>query len=214
MKKLITSTLFLFCASLIIAQTATDDYYQKPNTNFLSKDKVSGSISMGTGFSFFNSSKNGAFTTFIAPKIGYQLTKKFKLNVGLMHYTMTGNAFMPLNQNEALLNNSNKSISGNLLFVEGQYQLNKKLMMSGSVMYNATPSINKNNNFKAVAIGMDYKLTEHTSIGIRASISQGNNSPYYNNRMGGTNVGAYPMMQDMFGTGFGQDFHSPGAMIR
>ena len=216
MKKLITSSLFLFCASIIVAQTSTDDYYQAPKSNFLSKDKVSASISMGTGMSFFGSTKNSAITTFIAPKIGYQLTKKFRLNIGLMHYTMTGNSFMPMNQNEALFNNSNRSISGNLLFVEGQYQLTNKLMMSGAVMYNANANLNKNNNYKAVSIGMDYKLSEHASIGIRANISQGNNSPYYNNRMGTNNFGSqnYPMTQDMFGGGFGQDFHGTNGFIR
>jgi hypothetical protein len=213
MKKLITSTLFLICASIAVAQTTTDDYYQAPKSNFLSKDKVSGSVSMGAGVSFLNSTKNTAFTTFIAPKIGYQLTNKFKLNVGLMHYTVTGNTFMPMNQNEAFLNSGNKTVSGNLIFAEGQYQLNKKVILSAAVMTDVNSFSNKQNNYKAISLGMDYKVTEHSTIGFRANVSQGN-SPYSNNRIGGSSFGTYPMMQDMFGTGFGQDFHSSGAMIR
>lgn len=200
MKKLISPVLFLFYASTIVAQTSTDDYYHPAKPNFLSKDKVSASISMGAGMSFLNSPKNAAFTTFVAPKVGYQVTDKFKLNLGLMHYTITGNTFMPMNQNEAFINNSNRSVSGNLLFVEGQYQLNKRLVMSGSVMYDA----NKQNNYKAAAFGMDYKLTEHSTIGFRASVSQGSTDYFLNPRT--NKFDYYPNaspMQNMM-SGFGE----------
>src|SRR3989344_4740266 len=146
MKKLITFTLFLFGAGLIQAQSTTDDYFTPSKPKLLSADRVSASISAGAGVSFLGSSKNTAFTTFIAPKIGYQISNRFKLNVGLMHYSITGNTFMPartnefvhsgrpINQNEALFNPNNKTRNGNLLFVEGQYQLNKRVAVSGAVM--------------------------------------------------------------------------------
>lgn len=199
MKKLISPVLFLFCATTIVAQTATEDYYHPKKSNFLSKDKISGSISMGAGMSFLNSPKNAAFTTFVAPKIGYQVTNKFKLNLGLMHYTITGNTFMPMNQNEAFINNSNRSVSGNLLFVEGQYQLNKRLIMSGAVMYDA----NKQNNYKAAAFGMDYKLTEHSTIGFRASVSQGSTDYFLNPRSNTFDYSPHgaPLQNAMFGFG-------------
>jgi hypothetical protein len=186
MKKLITPILFLFCVSATVAQTATtDDYYNSSNGSsklkLLSPDRVSASMSAGAGVSFLNSSKSTAYTTFIAPKIGYQLTPKFKLNIGLMHYTMTGNTFMMMNRNEALYNPNNAAVSGNLLFVEGQYQLSKRLIMSGAVMYDANGfNANKQDNYKAASLGLDYKVSEHSSIGFRATISQGNGN-YYSN---------------------------------
>src|SRR3989344_4404329 len=192
MKKLITFTLFLFGAGLIQAQSTTDEYYDPSKPKLLSTDRVSASISAGAGVSFLGSSKNTAFTTFIAPKIGYQLTEKFKLNVGLMHYSITGNTFMPINQNEALFNSTNKSRAGNLLFVEGQYQLNKRVAVSGAVMYDANNFANKQNNFKAISVGMDYKVSKHSTLSFRTVVSQGN-SPYLNGGFGGqTN----PMMFD------------------
>lgn len=195
MKKLITSTLFLICSFIAVAQTTTDDYYQTPKSNFLSKDKVSASINIGAGIGFLNASKNTAFTSFVAPEIGYQLTNRFKLNVGLMHYTISGNTFMVMNQQEAILNNKNRSISGNLLFVEGQYQLNKKLIMSGAVRYDAN-GINKNNNdnYKAASIGLEYKITEHSSIKFETSISKGQGN-YYSNPFPSSGFNS-------FGTGF------------
>ena len=206
MKKLITPVLFLFFASVIVAQTTADDYYSGSKPKLSAKDRVSTSISMGAGFSFLNSTHSTAYTTFVASKIGYQLTPKFKLNLGLMHYTATGNLFMPLNQNEAIVNTSNRTVSGNLFFVEGQYQLNKQLIMSGAVMVDANGLNNsKLNNYKAASLGLEYKVTEHSSIGLKASLSQGNsNGDYLFNPR--TNQFDYrphetPMQDIMFGFG-------------
>lgn len=201
MKKLITFTLFLVSASFLGAQNTTEDYFTPSKPKLLSADRVSASISAGAGVSFLGSSKNTAFTTFIAPKIGYQLSNRFKLNVGLMHYSITGNTFMPINQNEALFNSNNKSRTGNLLFVEGQYQLNKRVAVSGAVMYDANNFANRQNNFKAISVGMDYKVSKRSTLSFRTIVSQGD-SPYLNGGFGGqTN----PMMFDTFG-GIGNEF--------
>lgn len=201
MKKLITFTLFLVSASFLGAQNTTEDYFTPSKPKLLSADRVSASISAGAGVSFLSSSKSTAFTTFIAPKIGYQLSERFKLNVGLMHYSITGNTFMPMNQNEALFNPNNKTRNGNLLFVEGQYQLNKRVAISGAVMYDANNFTNRQNNFKAISLGMDYKVSKHSTLSFRTVVSQGS-SPYLNSGFGGqTN----PMMFDSFG-GIGNEF--------
>lgn len=203
MKKLITFALILVSASQLGAQTNTDDYFTASKPKLLSKDRVSASISAGAGVSFLNNSKSTAFTTFIAPKIGYQISERFKLNVGLMYYSITGNTFIPLNQNEALVNSNNKARTGNLLFVEGQYQLNKRVAVSGAVMYDANNFSNKQNNFKAISVGMNYKVSKRSTLSFRTEISQGE-SPYYNTRIGTHNFGSTTApMGTMFGE-FGQ----------
>ncbi|CAN5399655.1 hypothetical protein BH10BAC1_BH10BAC1_01330 [soil metagenome] len=204
MRKLITFSLLVFSSSFIKAQTNEDDYFSNSKPKLFSKDKVSASVSAGAGVSFLGNSKTTAFTSFIAPKIGYQLTNKFKLNVGLMHYTMTGNTFMPLNQNEGLFNSSNKARTGNLIFVEGQYQLNKRVALIGAVMYDANNLMNKQSNYKAVSVGMDYKVSKNSSIQFQATISQGQNS-YYNTHTGMYGFDNNAPMGQMFG-GIGQDF--------
>jgi len=178
MKKLIAFICILFFASSVISQTVNDEYYSPAKKKLFSKDRVITSLSMGTSMSFLNSSQTTGIATFIAPKIGYQLTDKFQLNVGLMHYTLTGNTFMPLNNNEALYNSGNKNVSGNLIFAEGQYQLNKKWMMTGAVMMDANSLNNKQNNYKAISLGLNYKVTEHSYIGISGTLSQGNSENY------------------------------------
>ncbi len=183
MKKLITSILFLYYISVLAAQTNTDDYYYaKPKV--LPADKISVSINAGAGFSFLNSSKNSIYTSYFAPKIGYQITPKFKLDVGLIHYTASGNTFMPLNPNESILNTSSKPISGNLISAGGSYQLNPRLVMSGAVIMDANNFNTKQNNFKAASFGLDYKVSEHSSIGFKAIISQRSGDYHINSRTG------------------------------
>jgi hypothetical protein len=190
MKKLITLALFLFCSLVSIAQTSTDDYYNpKPKT--VLADKISTSITAGTGFSFLNANKSAVYTTFFAPKIGYQISPKFKLNVGLMHYTASGNTFMQLNRNEYILNTSNTPIAGNLIFVEGNYKLNPRLTMSGAVMTNANNLNTTQNNYKAASVALDYKVSEHSSIGVRVTISQG--AAGYNMNPGTGNLNNTPI---------------------
>lgn len=167
----------------MVAQTSVDDDYVA-NPKSISQNRVSASISMGTGLSFLNSTKSTMYSTFVAPKINYQISPKFKLNIGVVHYAASGNNFMPLNSKESVLNSGNRSISGNLIFVGGDYQLNSRLIMSGSVMVDANDVRTKQNNFKAATLGFDYKISERSSIGFKASVSQGNNNYFINPRTG------------------------------
>lgn len=181
MKKLITPFLVLLFMSSIVAQTTTNDYYgSNIKPKLLSKDRVSVSLTAGTSVRFMSNSSSAGFTTFIAPKVNYQLTDKFRLNFGLIHYSTSPNTAILLNRNEGILNQSNKNISGNLVFVGGEYLLNKNVLISGAMMMDANSFSNKQNNFKAASLAIDYKVSEHTTIGIRASIEKGNQDYFYN----------------------------------
>jgi len=59
---------------------------------------------------------------------------------------------------------------------------------------NSLNSNNPNNNFKAASFGLDYKVSEHSSIGFRATVSEGQRN-YYNNAspVGGFNPMFSPM---------------------
>ncbi len=180
MKKFITFLCCLFSALVVVSQSAPDDYYSPAKRKLFSKDRVVTSLSMGTNVSFLNSKSSG-ITTFIAPKIGYQVTDKFQLNIGLMHYTLTGNTFIPINNHEALYNGSYRNVSGNFIFAEGQYQLNKRLNISGAVMADINGENNQCGRYKEVSLGLNYKVTEHSYIGISGTLSQGNTQNYFFN---------------------------------
>jgi hypothetical protein len=185
MKKIIVSSLFVASGFLANAQIANDDYYPSLKPKLLSADRVSASLMAGTSVSFSN--KYNSVSTFIAPKISYQLTDKFHLIAGLIHYTSYPNSLL---QNGNEKNNcGQKNYSSNLVFAGGEYQLSTKLTVSGAVLTNASSISNKQTNYKAASIGLDYKVSKHSSIGIQAGISQGSpdyifnpakNSYYYN----------------------------------
>lgn len=182
MKKLIILPVFFAFFTTTFAQTDVADYYSTPSkSKILAKDRISASMSMGAGVSFLNTSKNTSFITYVAPQIGYQLTPKFKLNLGLMHYSITGNTSMILNQSEALINTGTKAVSGNLLSLGGEYNLNKRLILSGAVMMDANGfNASKKDNHKAASLGIEYKTSENSSIKFETTISDGKGN-YYNN---------------------------------
>lgn len=182
MKKLITLFSLFIIASTAFAQTDSVDYYLPSKPDSSAKSKISASLSMGTGFSVYNRPiRNTSYSTFIVPKIGYQFTPKFNLNFGVVHYTVSGNGIMALNQQEAFFNPNKNTVSGNLLFAEGEYQLNKRLILSGAMMFDADRfNINKRNDYKAGSFSVEYKITEHSSIQFQTSVSSGKGN-YYSN---------------------------------
>lgn len=197
MRKLITSAFILLFSGVVSAQDS--DYVRPQQPKLLSTDRVSATITAGAGVSFLNSS-TPAYGTFVAPKINYQLSPKFQLQLGFMHYELSGAAFYPLNSSEALINRSNKAVSGNLMMVGGNYQLNKKVGINGSVMLDVTGN-NSNNAFKAASLGLDYKVSEHSTISVQTILSGGNGN-YYNNPF----MNPAGSSGNMFGTGFNSGF--------
>ena len=205
MKKLLLPAFLLAAVTAGFAQTATDDYYgAAPKQKLLSKDRVSASIMAGTGLSFMSGSKTTAFTTFIAPKVNYQLSNKFRLNVGFMHYTATGNTAFFMSPNEGFINRGNRSMSGNLVMIGGDYLLNKRVTITGAVMTDVNSLSNKNNNYKAATIGMDYKVSEHSTIGFRATVSQGSSDYFYSPQRGNYQYNPFNGTANNFFSGFGE----------
>lgn len=180
MKKHLSFLLFALLGVSSVAQT-TGDYFSPAKPKLSVADRVSASVEAGTGLSFVNSKMAGV-TTFLAPKINYQLSSRLRLNIGLVHYTCTPNTAFFMNRNEAVFNPGNGNVSGNLIMAGGDYALTKKMTLSGAVMtdVNSLNSTRPNTNFKAASIGLDYKVSEHSSIGFRATVSEGQRT-YYNN---------------------------------
>jgi hypothetical protein len=201
MRKLITFSIALCSCLSSFAQSEEADYVNTSKPSLLSKERISTSIEAGTGVLF--GGQTAAFTTYVAPKINYQLSHKFRLNVGFMHYTMSGNSAFYMNPSELLYNGSNKMVSGNLVSVGGDYLLNKHVIVSGSVMTDVT-GIDSKNSYKAANLGVEYKFNNSTSLKIETTISNGQGN-YYQNPFGNNSFGASPtgsMFDSTMGTGF------------
>ena len=194
------SVLFLLFCLGSSAQT-TEDYYVPAKPKITVKDRISGSVMAGTSVSFLNNSKNTAVTTFIAPKINYSLSKKFSLTAGLIHYSFASG----YGRTESYTTRGTRNLSGNLLFAGGEYKLNKRVLLSGAVMADMNGMSDRRNMYKAASIGMDYKVSEHSSIGFRATVSQGNMDYNFDPKRGSYEY--RPFNNNSFGnvlTGFGE----------
>ena len=174
MKQLITFTIVLFLAMSSLAQSDSSHYTYKNKQSFTSLNRFHTTVSMGAGVNFLNSGPASTIT-FISPSLDYHLTKKLALNVGLIHYNVTGNTFITNKNRENALLNNNNTTTGNIIQIGGAYLLNEHIALSGSVLYNVTPSFNnKQNNFTATSLGLDYKINPNTTISIHTNISRGN----------------------------------------
>ncbi len=178
MKKLITFNFLFTLAISAIAQVDSVDYYKGqliPRTT--AKDRVSASVLMGASVGFSNL-KSAPVTsgTYIASMIGYQLTPKFKLNMGVLHYTVNGNSYVPITLSDNKYPTGRQSYSGNLLMLGGQYLVNNKLMFSGDLMYDTNPLLNKQHAFKAASLGLDYKVSSHATFSVKTILIQSNGS--------------------------------------
>lgn len=182
MKKLITSFFLLFIAFLSSAQNDTSYYTQR---NKSVKDRLNASISGGAGVMVFNPKSTSSYS-YVAPSFQYQLGSKFTVSAGLIHFNVTGNPFINRNIGDNKYLNNNKTFSGNILQVGGLYKLNDRLTVSGSVLYQVNPPSYKQTNFNSTSFGLDYKVTQHTTLSIKTNIIQGNNlnSLYYSNPLG------------------------------
>jgi hypothetical protein len=191
-------TFILMAGTISAQQNDEQDYYSAAKPKLCFRERVSTSISAGGGLMF--GSNGSAYTSYVAPKVSYQMSNRFKLNIGLMHYNISGNTFMPLNRSEALYNTGSQTASGNLVMVGGEYMLNKRVIISGAVMTNVS-SLNKNAQpFKAATLGVEYKTSNNSSIRFETTVSQGQGNYYNANPV----TGATPFttgsgFQDSFG---------------
>jgi hypothetical protein len=201
MKTLFASLLFFFAAFNLSAQ---EDDYVAPKLKLKPVDRISASVSAGTSVSFSRNTSASSFSTFIAPTLKYKLTERFSVIGGLIHYNLNPNNGYRVYGNESSMSH-HANASGNLIFAGGEYQLNKKLLISGAVMTDVQNKAISRNNYKALSLGMDYKLTEHSSIGFRATVSQGSTDYMFDPGRGTYNYN--PVLGNSFGNvigGFGQ----------
>jgi opacity protein-like surface antigen len=150
------------------------------NAPLLPAKKVEYSLSTGTSFGMGTYSSSSYF---IAPQMNYQISPKFKLNTGVVF--VQSNLMLP---NTSTLNLGQQSqmfeqkTSETLVFANGDYQVNNKLTITGSVVKNfnspASSKMQENgwrNSFQMMSMGFQYKITSNMSIGAEFKMVQSDN---------------------------------------
>ncbi len=167
----------------------------KPWLRPLDKDKkLSVRMEMGTSFGL-GSSSAGLFGAYLAPHISYQVNPRLRINFGaVVQNTNFINYYNPYNPYfPEYTQTFGSSINRTLIYAEGQYMATPRLMISTKLYKEVSvfnePSINPRAmtpDGEGLAIGFNYMINEHTSIGASFGYSRGNNpyNPFYNNGVG------------------------------
>jgi len=149
------------------------------------------SMEVGTGFAG-NFNRNSSFHTYVSPSLAYNVSSRFRLKAGVTVFTNFGDPYYAGYDNfYSPVINSGTTTS---LFVQGDYLLSNKLMISGT-LYKDFSSINahvsdprlKVPESQGMILNLNYRPSSNFEI--NASFSYGNgsrshfNSPFYHNSM-------------------------------
>lgn len=201
MKKLL---LFLITIACIAGANAQSKGYDDNDTITLPgfqtakptvKDRVHFGVSMGTSVSFARG-QDAVMGHFIAPTLSYQVNNRFTLTGGIgIQYNSLNNPWTYGNGESGSSMMLMRPRMQTLMFVRGEYALNPKLTLTGSVFANTAafdiPGLNPQtynlNNYGASG-GFWYKINDKASFGAEVQLIRGKNpyrDPYQRNMPGG-----------------------------
>lgn len=198
----------LFCiviAVLSLSVSAQTNIQQKPDSNTEPALEKKVDYTFSTGTSFFTSPGHANGSSFyLAPEFKFKVSPKFKVNAGVMLMQNRFNLYtMPSMANtsseRSVVLKSGPSTDG-VAYASGNYEVNPRLSFSGSVVSTFSPGgySSQNaawqNSFQSMSFGVNYKLSEHMSIGGGVHVIQSNGfSPYNGYNYMNTGFGGNPM---------------------
>jgi hypothetical protein len=152
----------------------------KKNSSLLNYKRMSFSVDAGFGFGG-NKYYSGGYT-YISPYLSYLVTPRFTLDVGgILQQGING-------FNNTEFNSFGGKSTNLLLFARGNYLVSDRLIISGSIYKTFTNNKITNSEFLGnkksldnygISVGMDYKISEHMTIGAQVNFSNGNDNPFY-----------------------------------
>ncbi len=149
--------------------------------------KISVRMEMGTGFGFGSGGGN-TFGVYLAPHISYKVSPRLRVNFGTViqnsnyiNYYNPYNSYYP-----EYTQTFDSNITRTLLYAEGQYLVNPRLMVNAKVYKEIATFGEAQINPRArdldgegVSVGFHYKINDHMHIGAEIGYSKGG-SPYNN----------------------------------
>ena len=180
---------FLILTVYFALPARAQDFVPQPTpSNFITPpEKVKVSLNTGTSFVYSPGSFAGS-SFFVAPKLSYNMTPKFRLNAGIMLIKQSLNLSSSLfpageNQSRSVVLKNSSNIQG-VLFAQGDYSLSDRLTLSGSVLKSLDTNNNNrndafNNSFQAMSMGINYKISNTISVGAGVHLIQSNGNNNY-----------------------------------
>ena len=122
--------------------------------------------------SFYSDFNNFSGTNkYLSPHINYKFNPKFSLNVGTMIMSNNYNTGLQLSEGNILERAGKVSA---YIYAQGQYQLNERLKITGTLIYDTNNFGNYNTNgYKRnympdyMSVGFNYKVNDNIQIGVQ-----------------------------------------------
>ncbi|MCF8304207.1 MAG: hypothetical protein K9I94_13100 [Bacteroidales bacterium] len=189
MKRIVITLIIAFFAAGSFAQssiTGLDNYGVGNNASSgLSGNTFSNTdfnLQMGTSIGSYGGG-GSVLSSYVAPSFNFDATPKLDIKAGalIMNNNFSGFQQSPfMSQSMGL----NQNMTDSYLYVQGDYQLNEKLTLSGGAIkkvntYNYQQKMNplaKNYDYSAYNIGMRYKVNDNAHIEAQFNLIKGN--PY------------------------------------
>jgi len=152
-------------------------------------------MQLGAGYSSF-SGYGSMFTTYASPAFAYNVSKRFRIKAGFSVYNTFGGSNAGSQESVVAL----APAMGTSVFVQGDYLVNNKLMLSGTYYRTISPfnpavtdpRLKAPEN-QGMSFNMNYRPSERFEINVGINYSNGNNpygySPFYNPYMSAPGFG-------------------------
>ncbi|MBN2667931.1 MAG: outer membrane beta-barrel protein [Bacteroidales bacterium] len=148
------------------------------------KSPWSSSVAIGASVGI-GSGNSTMLSTYINPRINYQLTPRFQVSMGLMAVRSHFDNYTYYNFYESQTQVINANTNSAYFTLQGAYLLSENIKVYGGIMIGAQRMDMPNANFientpKAYQLGLEYKIGKHTAIQLEIQYHE-NNNPYHNN---------------------------------
>ncbi|MCB0401662.1 MAG: hypothetical protein KDD41_06225 [Flavobacteriales bacterium] len=123
--------LIFFLMMAVIPAVAQDDYVLDKDS-VKAKDRLHYNFTMGAGFGY-SSNAGEFFGTYFNPSVSYDVTSRFRIKTGFVYGNYMANGY-PL-YNGYYYNTFDGTIDRLYTYVAGEYAVNEKLTVGGSIFY-------------------------------------------------------------------------------
>ena len=156
--------------------------------------KISYGLQAGTMFTS-SSGYGSSFCTFISPHLTYPITHRFRISAGISIINTSLNNLRPYYYEPSGIS-YNGNFTSAIIFLNGQYQMNQRLLINGTVFkeiglftYSNDAFPYRKQNAEGIYFNADYKVTEHFHIQAGFGYSKGldpcGGSVFQGSQMGG-----------------------------
>lgn len=162
---------FVFSAALSYAQNDTryfgdEEFLNSDSTKTLYnkspfKRDNKFQVKLNSGAMYSSLYGNGMFTSYMAPEVGYRVTKDFSLSVGTMVTYSSAPSFMQWQENKTNL--TNNSMINYYMFAKGEYMLTDNFKVRAAGVFDASPFAT-GSRLSYSSLGFDYKIKDNFCI--------------------------------------------------